>query len=281
MSLVMDHVIILVDDLERASADFKSLGFTVTPGGEHGEGLTHNALIHFEDGTFFELFAYKRGWRTSILRWLYRTGALGLLARSRRRGGLFRFIELSDMPEGLVDFCLLADSLKTATDTTEQANLSTPDPLSSSRVRPDGQEVSWHIISTPTPALPFLRSPYAPLIAPEPEATRHANGAQGIARLQLESSDPAALVELYAKLLGTTPPAGTQEHGAATVFRVGSGVLDIVEGRPDSSAANRSRVESRPLSSVTLKAPPGTTARTLDVTPTHGANIRLVATDSA
>jgi hypothetical protein len=80
MSLVMDHVIILVDDLERASADFEALGFTVTPGGEHGEGLTHNALIHFADGTFFELFAYKRGWRASVLRWLYRAGGLGFLA---------------------------------------------------------------------------------------------------------------------------------------------------------------------------------------------------------
>ncbi|RLB41911.1 MAG: hypothetical protein DRH23_17570, partial [Deltaproteobacteria bacterium] len=166
------------------------------------------------------------------------------------------------------------------TDATEQANLSTPDPLHSSRVRPDGQKVSWDIISILNPALPFLRSPYAPLIPPAPDAPRHANGAQGIARLQLESSDPAALVELYAKLLGTTPPAGTQEHGAATVFRVGSGVLYIVERKPDSPAANPSRVESRPLRSVTLKAPPGTTARTLDVTPTHGANIRLVATDS-
>ena len=95
MSLVMDHVIILVDELERASADFRALGLTVTPGGEHGEGLSHNALIYFADGTFLELLAFKRGRRTSVLRWLYRRGALGFLARSRRRGGLFRFIELS------------------------------------------------------------------------------------------------------------------------------------------------------------------------------------------
>ncbi|MBW2551150.1 MAG: VOC family protein [Deltaproteobacteria bacterium] len=97
MSLVMDHVIILVDDLEAASADFEALGFTVTPGGEHGEGLSHNALIHFADGTFFELLAFKRGWRASVLRSLYRAGALGFVARSRRRGGMFRFIEQPPM----------------------------------------------------------------------------------------------------------------------------------------------------------------------------------------
>lgn len=278
MSLVMDHVIIFVDDLERASADFRALGFTVTPGGEHGEGLSHNALIHFADGTFFELLAFKRGWRTTVLRGLYRAGALGFLARSRRRGGLFRFIELSDMPEGLVDFCLLADSLKAATDATEQANLPTPDPLSSSRVRPDGQEVSWGIISILTPALPFLRSPYAPPIAPDPEATRHDNGAQGIARLQIESSDPATLTRQYAKLLGTRPLAGTEEHGDATVFRVGSGVLEIVESETRASASPRTRAPRRALRSLTLKAPPGTSARTLDPARTHGASLHLMAT---
>ncbi|MBW2551145.1 MAG: hypothetical protein JRE73_10320 [Deltaproteobacteria bacterium] len=31
------------------------------------------------------LFAIKRGWRASVLRSLYRAGALGVLARSRRR----------------------------------------------------------------------------------------------------------------------------------------------------------------------------------------------------
>jgi hypothetical protein len=279
MSLVMDHVIVLVDDLERASADFRSLGFTVTPGGEHGEGLTHNALIHFEDGTFFELFAYKRGWRASVLRWLYRAGALGFLGRSRRRGGLFRFIELSNMPEGLVDFCLLADSLKAATDATEQANLPTPDPLSSSRTRSDGQEVRWDIISILTPALPFLRSPYTPPIGPDPEARRHDNGALGIARLQIESPDPTMLTRLYAPLLGTAPLTERQEHGAASVFCVGSAVLEIVETEPSASAARRTQAPPRALRSLTLKTPPGTAAHTLDPARTHGANIDLMATD--
>lgn len=278
MSLVMDHVIILVDDLERASADFRALGFTVTPGGEHGGGLSHNALIYFADGTFLELLAFKRGWRTSVLRWLYRRGGLGFLARSRRRGGMFRFIELSDMPEGLVDFCLLADSLEAATDATEQANLPTPDPLSSSRVRPDGQEVRWHILSLLTPGLPFLRSPYAPPIARDPESTRHDNGALGIANLQLESLDPAALTQLYAQLLRTTPLAVTKEQGEATVFDIGSAVLEIVEAKSPTSAAHQTQPPPRGLRSLTLKASAGTAARTLDPMRTYGAHIHLTAT---
>ena len=274
----MDHVIILVEDLERASADFRALGFTVTPGGQHGRGLTHNALIHFADGTFFELFAYQRGWRTSVLRGLYRVGALGFLARSRRHGGLFRFIQLSAMPEGLVDFCLLAESLGAATEATVQANLPTPDPLSSSRVRPDGQEVRWDIVSILTPTLPFLRSPYAPLITPDPEATHHENGALGTARLQIESSDPPTLARLYAQLLGTTPRTETREHGATTIFQVGAAVLEIVESEPRSSAAHKTQAPPRGLRSLTLKTSPGTAARTLDRTRTHAASIHLMTT---
>jgi len=280
MSLVMDHAIILVDDLERASTNFAALGFTVTPGGEHGEGLSHNALIHFADGTFFELLAFKRGGRATVLRWLYRTGALGLVARSRRRGGLFRFIELADMPEGLVDFCLLADSLEAATGATSQANLPTPDPLPSSRVRPDGKEVRWDIVSILSPGLPFLRSPYDPAIVPEPKATRHDNGARGIGRLQIESSDPATLARLYAQLLGMPPLAGAREDGAGPAFEVGSAVLEIVRSERPTPDAQRTRGLPRGFRALTLKAAPGTAPRTLDPGRTHGAHIHLAATRS-
>lgn len=279
MSLVMDHAVILVRDLESASMDFRALGFTVTPGGEHGEGLTHNALVHFADGTFFELFAYAHGWRTSVLRGLFRARVLGFLARSRRRGALFRFIELSDMPEGLVDFCLLAESVEAASRAAEQAKLPTPDPLSSSRVRPDGQEVRWDILSLPAAGMPFLRSPYVPAIACDPAAVRHENGALGIARLEIESRDPAALTQQYAQLLQTTPLEGMQEQDQATAFGIGSAVLEIAGSESSSSTADGTPSRPRGLRALTLGGPAGMAARTLDPARTHGATIHLMATD--
>src|SRR5215212_11710577 len=54
----LDHLVILVSDLELASADYQRLGFVVTPGGEHADGLTRNALIPFEDGFYFELVSF-------------------------------------------------------------------------------------------------------------------------------------------------------------------------------------------------------------------------------
>ncbi len=62
----IDHIVIAVGDLERTIVDYQELGFTVFPGGEHPGGRSHNALVIFEDGSYFELIAFKQerpGWR--------------------------------------------------------------------------------------------------------------------------------------------------------------------------------------------------------------------------
>ena len=62
----IDHIVILVADLDRAQAEYAAAGFTVVPGGEHAGGLTHNALVAFADGTYLELLAFRRplaSWR--------------------------------------------------------------------------------------------------------------------------------------------------------------------------------------------------------------------------
>jgi catechol 2,3-dioxygenase-like lactoylglutathione lyase family enzyme len=50
----IDHVVVLVRDLEGASGDYRRLGFRVVPGGRHATG-THNALVGLADGTYLEL----------------------------------------------------------------------------------------------------------------------------------------------------------------------------------------------------------------------------------
>ena len=53
-----DHVVLVVPDLATAVADHRARGLTVTPGGEHVGGLTHNALVGFRDGSYLELIAF-------------------------------------------------------------------------------------------------------------------------------------------------------------------------------------------------------------------------------
>jgi catechol 2,3-dioxygenase-like lactoylglutathione lyase family enzyme len=59
MSLPLDHIVIAVQDLERTIADYQSLGFNVLRGGEHPGRSTHNALVVFADGVYFELIAWR------------------------------------------------------------------------------------------------------------------------------------------------------------------------------------------------------------------------------
>ena len=54
----IDHLVILVEALEAAVAEYEELGFRVTPGGEHADGLTRNALVPLADGTYLELVSF-------------------------------------------------------------------------------------------------------------------------------------------------------------------------------------------------------------------------------
>ncbi len=52
----VDHVVIAVSDMDSAAEDFRSLGFTLTPGRLHPNGLL-NAHVKFGDGTALELMS--------------------------------------------------------------------------------------------------------------------------------------------------------------------------------------------------------------------------------
>src|SRR3954463_8340756 len=58
MITAIDHIVILVHDLDAAVGDYSDLGFTVVPGGEHAGGASRNALVAFSDGSYLELIAF-------------------------------------------------------------------------------------------------------------------------------------------------------------------------------------------------------------------------------
>ena len=59
MFLGIDHLVIVVKDLQQAANDYQQLGFTVVPGGKHPVG-SHNVLISFADGSYLEVIAFYR-----------------------------------------------------------------------------------------------------------------------------------------------------------------------------------------------------------------------------
>ncbi len=57
MPFQIDHVVIAGNDLVILRGAFAALGIIPDEGGVHADGLTHNALIGFEDGSYLELIA--------------------------------------------------------------------------------------------------------------------------------------------------------------------------------------------------------------------------------
>ncbi|MBA3823182.1 MAG: VOC family protein, partial [Ktedonobacterales bacterium] len=120
----IDHVVIVVRDLAAAMRDYAALGFTVTPGGAHAGGQTHNALVAFADGTYLELIAFIQPDQPSPHYWYPR------LAEG----------------EGIEDFCVLADDLAADAARWAAQGLAVVGPDAGGRQRPDGTELRWQTV---------------------------------------------------------------------------------------------------------------------------------------
>lgn len=200
-----DHAVVLVSDLERAIADYRELGFTVTPGGTHAGGATRNALVAFRDGSYLELLAFtgRLGW---ALPWLRRLGLCGWVA-DRRSGLDRRFLLQAGVGEGLIDFALLPSEIAGDLARARSAGLDAEGPIPGGRVRPDGQEVGWELGIPRTADLPFLCADLTPheLRVPDGEAREHANGITGVAGIVVAVRNLEASSARYRALLGVDP----------------------------------------------------------------------------
>jgi catechol 2,3-dioxygenase-like lactoylglutathione lyase family enzyme len=228
MILGIDHVVILVNDLTQAIDDYTALGFTVTPGGEHADGSTHNALIVFADGSYLELLAFQRP--TPEHHW-------------------WRHVEIG---EGLIDWALLPDAISEDIEAARDAGVPFTGPIPGGRLRPDGQQIAWEMGFPQMQGLPFLCGDITPraLRVPDGAARKHANGAVGIATITIAVND------IHASL----PACPAQCQNARRERRNPRGTTARVycaRGRSaDCTASNRYRYDY-----VSRAASPGATCR--------------------
>ncbi len=203
----LDHLVLAVPDLARAIDDFRARGFTVMPGGQHPGRTSHNALVVFADGAYLEVIAWQgpapqeRWWRT-----------------------------LQAHGEGLVDYALLPDHghLPEVLAAANARGLDTlRGPIDGGRVRPDGVRIEWQSARHDTPDVPFLCADLTPreLRVPEGEIRRHANGATGVACVQVAAHDLALTAARHRALLGpavTRVQAGAHGGMACLRYRLGN-----------------------------------------------------------
>ena len=174
----IDHVVLVVTDLGRAVDDHRARGFTVTPGGEHAGGLTHNALVGFADGAYLELIAFHDA------------------AAAR---GKHSWQPVAERGGGWADFALASDDL--AADAAALAELLKRPPESGGRTRPDGVAVAWQSARLLAP-LPFLIEDITlrQVRVPSGAQAAHANGTRGIAGVVLGARDVGATTARYEQL---------------------------------------------------------------------------------
>jgi len=186
MASQVDHLVIIVRDLDTAAEQAAAVGFTVVAGGEHGSGLSHNALIAFRDGSYIELFAFLDPNAPTANPWWTRLW----------EGG------------GLVDYALLSHDLAAETASIQTRGVDFPEPWNLGRLRPDGERIEWHMATPEKNGWPFLiqdETPRALRVPHEVQDVTHANEATGVAGVTIVVPDLKAARSDFAAITGSDP----------------------------------------------------------------------------
>ena len=235
----LDHLVILVHDLNEAARDYGGLGFHVTPGGEHADGLTRNALVPFRDGTYLELVSF--------------------IQPEDGRDNVWGWREF--LPhEGLIDYCAASDGLGSEVERLRGLGLGVDGPHDGGRKLPDGRGIRWRSASIDQGGrmLPFLIEDVTPREdrIPAGSAVDHPNGATGILRLEISAPDTRKASANLATLTETPPDS-------------------LVLGACELTLAQQDTEQRPGPAAVTLSTDAPESARELGLGPAHGVRFAL------
>lgn len=227
----IDHIVVVVPDLETAIANYTELGFSVIPGGRHPIG-THNALIAFADGAYIELIAFFEPNPTH------------------------RWSQLLEQGGGLIDYCMQTNDLDADSAAFRAAGVPMTDKMPLSRVRPDGYKLDW-VLAIPTTTqgyTPFLIEDITPRGERMPKQTTHANGVTGIDSVTIVVSDRFA-ADAFGKVAGSEGTPITRPEIAVTGIRHTSDIhtFDFITPSGPGGVADRLEQRGSLIMGATLK----------------------------
>ncbi len=207
MVIRMDHVVVLVQDLDRALQSYQNLGLVTVPGGRHPGFGTENGLVRFT-ADYLELLRLHDP----------------VEAAAGRFGGE-TLIKVAAEGEGLISYALATASLEADVERFRSAGFTCSDRFPMRRQRPDGLVIEWRLAFPAGPPwrqpLPFLiqwdtpdeiRLPTAPPV--------HPLGVTGLARVAARARDPEQAARQYATLLEQPAPTDGRlrfQLGALTI----------------------------------------------------------------
>jgi catechol 2,3-dioxygenase-like lactoylglutathione lyase family enzyme len=195
MSRAIDHLVLCVDDLERARRFYENLGFTMTPRAEHPFG-TSNSLIQLHGG-FLELLTVAEP--EDIIPMApghFSFSAFNSDFLERREGMSQLVFQSDDARHDHADFLT--------------QNLTTYEPFDFSRkaATADGSTdtLSFSLTFITDERMPevsfFVCQQHDPQYFWKPRYQRHANGAQAIAEVIMVAGNPPDLADFFAALQG-------------------------------------------------------------------------------
>jgi len=152
-SFELDHLVVVVKDLEKATSIFRDKGFYVSPGGSHG--LTINALILFEEGPYIELIAMKSNLLRKIFKILHFFRFLKViefLAPSL----MYRFINWFVQSNGIRDLCFSGSNFKNNTLTQRKSKETLLPKKRFHRETLSGEKAEWYLTGYQMHSLPFF-----------------------------------------------------------------------------------------------------------------------------
>jgi catechol 2,3-dioxygenase-like lactoylglutathione lyase family enzyme len=237
----IDHIVIVVDDLDSAVDGYSRLGFSVVRGGRHQGIGTHNALIAFADGTYLELIAFLEPISLPPHPWY----------RALQKGG------------GITDFCVQTSELEADTAAFRTAGAVVANPFHMGRERPDGYQLKWALATIEGEQqglIPFFIRDETPRDERVPKQRSHSNGVSGIRALALALDEVGSIEAIYTRALGNPgTPIERPDIGRGVKFKLGMQELQLLQPS-DRPGPLRDRLGSRGSSpfEVTLSKPGGT-----------------------
>jgi catechol 2,3-dioxygenase-like lactoylglutathione lyase family enzyme len=253
----IDHVVITVRDLETAIADYSALGFTVVRGGRHSRLNTHNALIAFGDGSYFELIAFL----------------------APPAAGAHWWYEFLQAAGGLTDFCVRSDNIEEDAAAFRRAGAAITEPFLMGRERPDGYRLSWELAVNEGDTrglVPFFIRDITPRGERVPRHRTHRNGAASTKSLAIVVADVNSIRRIYEKALASSGERIERDdlEGGGVFFALGEHEVQFIAPNTSSGpAAERLRNCGPSLLEVKLNG--AATHGVIDASRAHGARIVL------
>lgn len=192
----IDHVLIAVDNLDSAKAEYEGYGFKVVYGGTAKNSL--NALIFLMDGTLIELIGKDR--MPNYFSFFHGIGIARLTGLMKDRITMFRKV-----PYGLFNYCLYTEHLDSTYNYLRSKSIRADKPKKFNRKRDDGRTIYWSLVGTKPYDLPFYINDYEPSRVSDSNYLNHKNGAIGIDSLEIETNKFDAYLDIYNRMYGQSP----------------------------------------------------------------------------